>query len=387
VNPFFAGLTLMVTAESQSHPHRFISLDMLRGLLIALMALDHANFHIAQQHSPGEYWGGSFPAYQAALPFLTRFVTHFCAPGFFFLMGAGMALFLDSRQALGWSSCRIRGHFLVRGLMLVLLQGCLNLLGIWSTPSTSQPLWYVGVLAALGAGMVFCTPFLELKPSYLAGLALLFSLVMEILTPHPEMWGRAFDHPVGVLFIYGGGKGEFWVNYPLLAWMEVILAGMVFGSWLAKEPGKAFQRAGLAGMSFLIGFVILRLVNGFGNIRPYQTGSWMDFLNLVKYPPSMTFVLLTLGVNLILLWMFSRSAQHISASWNPLIVFGKVPLFSYLAHIGVYIFLGRLITPQGSSLGVMYLFWLLGLGILYWPARWYGRYKGARPPGSWVRFF
>ena len=77
---------------------RFFPIDALRGLLIILMALDHANFHIAQQHSSGEYWGGYFPVFETPLAFLTRFVTHFCAPGFFFLMGVGMILFQSSRR-------------------------------------------------------------------------------------------------------------------------------------------------------------------------------------------------------------------------------------------------------------------------------------------------
>jgi uncharacterized membrane protein len=369
----------MATGDNKSLTPRYSPLDLLRGLLIILMALDHANFHIAQQHSSGEYWGGTFPAYHSSLPFLTRFVTHLCAPGFFFLMGAGMVLFLNSRQ--------IRSHFLVRGLTLILLQVCLNLAGIWTTASTTQPLWYVGVLAALGAGMILCIPFLELKPIYLVGLAALFFILMELLTPHLEMWGRAFENLPGVLFVYGGGKGEFWVNYPLFAWVEVILFGMVFGIWMGKDPGKAYRRIGLIGLLFLLGFVILRLISGFGNIRPYHPGSWIDFLNLVKYPPSMTFVLLTLGLNLILMWLFSRRETIPVGSRNPLIVFGRVPLFSYLTHLTIYILLGRLITPQGSSLGVMYLFWLLGLVILYWPARWYGTYKRAQPAHSWARFF
>ena len=88
-------------AEKPVKPSRLLSLDGLRGLIMVLMALDHANHFIAQQHSPGEYWGGPFPAYRDVLPFLTRLVTHLCAPGFFFLMGVSMFLFANSRRKQG----------------------------------------------------------------------------------------------------------------------------------------------------------------------------------------------------------------------------------------------------------------------------------------------
>ena len=99
----------------RSEINRLLPLDALRGLIILFMALDHANYFIAQAHSSGEHWGGSFPGYQAALPFLTRLVTHICAPGFFFLMGAGMlpsqktaaSCLLDYASMLVHSDCEL----------------------------------------------------------------------------------------------------------------------------------------------------------------------------------------------------------------------------------------------------------------------------------------
>jgi len=91
---------------------RFLPLDALRGLLIVVIALDHTNFHIAQQHSSGEYWGGYFPGFQTPLHFVTRFVTHLCAPGFFFLRGVSMVLFQSSRRKDGWKESEIRWHLI-----------------------------------------------------------------------------------------------------------------------------------------------------------------------------------------------------------------------------------------------------------------------------------
>ena len=144
---------------------RLIPLDALRGLVMVLMALDHANHFIAQQHSPGEYWGGPFPAYHSALAFLTRLVTHLSAPGFFFLMGVGMVLFADSRRKRGWGEGAIVRHLLVRGGLLVVLQ----LLVVNRAWELSPGGWgldiYIGVLFALGGTMILGSALLWLRLS------------------------------------------------------------------------------------------------------------------------------------------------------------------------------------------------------------------------------
>ena len=366
---------------------RLLPLDALRGLLIVLMALDHANFHIGQQHSSGEYWGGNFPVFQTPLHFVTRFVTHPCAPGFFFLMGVGMVLFQSSRRKNGWKESEIRWHFITRGLVLIMVQLILDFLRIWSTSSSSSPLWYVGVLAALGAGMILCIPLLDLKPVILGVIAVWLFLVLEILTPSPLLWGRNFDQLAGVLLIYGGGSENFWVNYPLLAWVELIVCGIVFGRILLNDEEKAYRCTGRVGIMCLAGFGLLRGMNGFGTIRPLANDTWMGFLSVVKYPPSPAFVLLTMGINLLILWFFSRLWKNGISNWNPLVVFGRAPLFSYVVHILIYLLMGRLLVPQGTGLGIMYIFWLGGLALMYLPARWYGIFKAAQPSRSFVRLF
>lgn len=372
---------------STEKENRLLPLDLLRGLLIILMALDHANFHIAQQHSSGEYWGGYFPAFSSPVHFLTRFVTHFSAPGFFFLLGIGMVLFTSSRRNKGWKESEIRRHFLLRGLVLIALQIFLNYGQAWSVAGSSALLWYVGVLAALGFGMILCIPLLDLKPIFLAGISLGLFITMEVLTPGPGMWGRNFDNLAGTLLIYSGGQGEFWTNYPLLAWIELVVLGLLFGKWIRVDAKKTYQRGVWLGLAFLMGFILLRSINGFGNIRSLPIGNWMEFLGLVKYPPSMTFVMLTMGVNLILLELFSRIKMPGFRNRNPLLVFGRVPLFSYLAHIGVYVLMGRFLAPHGSGLGMMYALWLAGLAMLYFPALWYGQFKSRQSLRSWVRIF
>jgi len=377
-----------MTVDSHNQKeYRLLPFDLLRGLLMILMALDHANFHIAQQHSSGEYWGGHYPSFSTPMHFLVRFVTHLSAPGFFFTMGFGMVLFASSRRKKGWREPQIIGHFLSRGLILIALQIFLNYSQAWSVAGFSAPLWYVGVLAALGFGMILCIPLLRLKPLFLAGISLGFFIAMEVLTPDPGLWGRNFNNLVGTLLVYSGGTGEFWTNYPLLAWVELLVLGMLFGKWVQIDVKKAYQKGAWLGVIFLVIFVMVRLNNGFGNIRPLPVDNWMGFLSLVKYPPSMTFVLLTIGVNLILLWGFSWIKKPVIGDWNPVLVFGRVPLFFYISHIGLYFLMGRQLTSGGSSLAVMLALWFAGLIVLYFPARWYGLYKSRQPAKSWVRYF
>ncbi|MGD8864584.1 MAG: heparan-alpha-glucosaminide N-acetyltransferase domain-containing protein, partial [Anaerolineales bacterium] len=129
---------------------RIEPIDAFRGLIIILMALDHANYFIAQRHPSGEHWGGPFPSYDDPIAFLTRFVTHLSAPGFFFLMGMGMMLFAERRAGRGWPRQKIRRHLALRGLILIVLQFVI-VNPIWKISPIPFPDWYQGVLVALGA--------------------------------------------------------------------------------------------------------------------------------------------------------------------------------------------------------------------------------------------
>ena len=358
----------------ESANSRIFSLDALRGLIIILMALDHANHFVAQQHSTGEYWGGSFPHYGDALPFLTRLVTHLSAPGFFFLMGAGMLLFANSRRRQGWSEWAIVGHLLIRGGLLIGLQ-LLVVNRAWElSPGGWEPEAYIGVLFALGGTMILGSPLLWLKPQVLLPLTVLFVLAAELLIPAPGQWNQP-SSPLARLLLVPGGDLKLWVNYPVLPWLELVSFGVLFGHWLANDRRRAFERALKLGAVFLLVFLALRSLDGFGNIRPRAGDDWIDFLNVVKYPPSMAFTFLTMGINLILLWGFSQSGKIIETVSRPLVTFGREPLFMYLTHLALYMLAGKWLAPHGMSIPAMLPYWLIGLVILYPLALLYGRYK------------
>ena len=374
------------TRYSSYKTSRLLPLDALRGLIMVLMALDHANHFIAQRHSPGEYWGGRFPIYHDPLPFLTRLVTHLSAPGFFFLMGVGVVLFAHSRRKQGWSEWAIIRHFLIRGGLLIALQ-LLVVNRAWELSAGGWGLeLYIGVLFALGGTMILSSLLLWLKPKVLLALTAVLVLGTELLTPDPSLWNQMFSL-LNRLLLVPGGNLELWVNYPVLPWLELVTFGMVFGLWLVDDPRKAFQGALQFGAAFVLAFLVLRALDGFGNIRPRGGNTWMDFLNVVKYPPSITFNLLTMGINLIIIGLFAPAKVKLQQFLQPLVVFGRAPLFFYLTHLFLYAGLGLWLTSGGTGIPRMYPYWLLGLLILYPLCLWYGQLKHRQSASSILRFF
>ncbi|MCP4142196.1 MAG: DUF1624 domain-containing protein [Chloroflexi bacterium] len=355
--------------------------DALRGLIMILMALDHANHFIAQKHSSGEYWGGAFPKYHDALSFLTRWITHLSAPGFFFLMGMGMWIFSQTRQKQGWSKWQVIRHFLIRGSILIALQ-FLVVNPAWGLSSGGWALEkYVGVLFALGGTMILGTILFLIPTHYLLPLTLIFLFNNAFPPLDLSSWGENFESLQRLSYIPGGDL-SLWVNYPIFPWLPLVTLGMLFGDWLQSNKEKAYRLALWTGLLFLLLFIITRPLGNFWNIRPLPTENWTDFLSVVKYPPSLTFIFMTMGINLLLLWAFSRSNKIP----KPLIIFGKTPLFFYITHLYLYAVLGFCFAPDGTTIPKMLPFWLLGLAILYPLNLWYARFKEKESKNSVFKF-
>lgn len=364
---------------------RLLSIDALRGLIMILMALDHANLFVAHQHSTGEYWGGPFPQYDRVTPFLTRFVTHLAAPGFFLLMGVGMALLARRRTRQGWQRWRVSRHFLLRGALLVALQ----LLVINRAWALSPGGWaielYIGVFFALGWAMIIGSVLVWLRPAALVSLSLIFLMGTEYLTPDPVGWSGTFTTIERLLLVPGGDLG-LWVNYPILPWLELLFLGLALGHYIDIKPKVAIRRGLVLGGGCLLAFFLIRQFNGFGNIRPRTGEGWIEFLNPVKYPPSIAFTTLTTGLNLVLLWVFSRAEERSQPLVQGLAVFGRTPLFFYVVHLFLYAGLGRWLAPQGTTIARMLPVWVLGLLVLYPLCLWYGTVKQRQPAGSALRY-
>jgi uncharacterized membrane protein len=363
---------------------RIRAVDRLRGLVVVLMAMDHANYFVARAHSSGEYWGGSFPAYATAGAFLARLLTHPAAAGFFFLMGVSMTLYWSNRLEIGWTRAQIRRHFLFRGLVLIALQ-LLVINRVWELSPDGWGLTiYIGVLTALGAAMLVCTCLVGINSLFAVIPAVLLLIATELLCPPMQLWTTPF-HPLLRILLIPGGTRLLWVNYPLLPWLSLTLLGLAFGKWLQRDPQRVLRHCLWIGAGALLLFLLLRLGNGFGNIRPRSSNDWIGFLNVVKYPPSLTYILLTMGFNLVLLGLFSLIKDRRAWAGDPLLIFGRTPLFFYLLHLPLYAAAGYLFAPGGTSLTAMLLYWLLGLALLYPPCLGFWSWKRRSSSRSLLR--
>ncbi len=374
--------TLGTRAPALPATQRLLSLDQLRGLLMVLMALDHAVFFLTRLHKVGEFWGGPYPSYDSALPFLVRWVTHLSATGFSFLLGVGQGLGARSKRRQGWGWGPIIGQFALRALLLVAVQMVLVNRAWELSPSGWVVKWYFGVLFALGGGLLLSAPLAGLKPWVHWLLALAALLACAWFGPRPEDWQHYL--PVWRRFtLVPGGDQNLWVSFPAFSWLPPLLLGLAFAGWLEADAGRAMRRALILGLLFVAAFAGLRLADGFFNIRPARYRTWIDYFNVVKYPPSITFLLLTMGLDLLLLRLFHALRSLPLPRILP--AYGRAALFFYVAHLFLYMGLGHLVGRRGVSIDRMFLLWILGLALLYLPCLWYGRMRQRQPSGSLLR--
>jgi uncharacterized membrane protein len=374
---------------------RLLPLDALRGLIMVLMALDHASFFVAKIHSH-EFWGTAMPQYDSALPFLIRALTHLCAPGFFLLMGVGMAYFIADRLREGWGSWRIARFFLVRGILLIAFQRFLEnpawYLGSLGTaagafisrggpiPGGGAPVrFYLGVLYGLGStmvvwGLLFRLPSWVVMAISLAAIGVTQTVVSEFADP------RAFYPFYLRMLLIPGHTDEWMVFYPTIPWMGITGFGMVLGRLLQGHSSRVTRGLWISGAGALVLFVVIRLLDGFGNFHGAAPG-WIGFFNLTKYPPDLTFLLLTIGIDLLLLRSWMGLESRGPCGGRILAVFGRSPLFFYITHLYIYALMGWLV-PHGVGLVQMVPFWLAGLLLLYPLCLGYGRFKQGRPVDS-----
>ena len=379
---------------------RIVALDAHRGFIMVLMAIDHASYFIARVHS-AEFWGTALPVYSSVYWFWTRWITHLCAPGFFFLMGVGMMLFADARRKAGWEEGRITRFFIIRGLLLILMQlfvenpawilgnlmvspGVMVIRGGGVPGGGTKGMIYLGVLFALGGTMIFWAFIRRLSPWLIGMISLLAILVTQFVIPSSDHVTTLYS-PLLRLLVIPGHTNIWQIFYPVVPWLGVAGLGLLFGELLKRDTQQAGRVAIWTGLIFLVLFMFIRITRGFGNLNEVPEG-WMGFLNVTKYPPSLAFLTMTLGMNLLFIGMWRWVNPYLRSRYYPLLVFGRVALFFYLLHLWVYSLLG-LFFRGGSDLVTMYGLWLFGLVILYPFSYRYDRFKGHRLVTSPWRFF
>ena len=382
-----------VTEASISRP-RIDSIDLLRGLIMVIMALDHVRDHFSKATFDPTDLTQTTPGY-----FLTRWITHFCAPVFVLLAGTGARL---SRK--GGKSTRDLARFLwTRGLWLILLEFTIVRPG-WIFGSGAARVLWGEVLWAMGCSMVALAGLVFLPAGRIAVVGVVLLVGHNLLDPVDRMdlgaanWLWTALHRVGEFSL--AGFARFHVGYPLLAWIGVLACGYALGEVFLWETERRRRFLVRLGFSAITGFVLLRAARVYGDPEPWQREAndlftVFSFLNCTKYPPSVLFLLMTLGPSLLALAWFERAS--LPRAWRPLLVFGRVPLFYYLLHFTVIrggavaaglmarhaggrivdLQLGTHDHSSGFRLGLpgVYLVWVLVVLAIYPACRWFAEVK------------
>jgi len=313
-----------------------------------------------------------------------------------------MSLLADSRRKQGWSAGRISRFLFVRGLLLILVSQILEI-PAWLTalltgppemasgrgsaiPGMTQPLWIFTVMVGLGGSMIVSAAFIRYRSAVWAGLAACALLGTALSTPGPADFATPYSFLRTLLLVSRWSHG-IWVQYPIIPWFGIAALGVLFGHWIVNDRRAAFRSLPWIGMSALLVAICLRSYGGFGNIRPPRDGSWIEFLNFIKYPPALVFTLFMVGGNLLLLDLFARTRLGQSRLGKLLRVFGQAPLAYYLAHLWLFALVGALGFRHGTGYLVVYLIWAAGLIPLYFFTRWYRDFKMAKSADSFWRFF
>jgi uncharacterized membrane protein len=377
-------------------PERTRSIDLLRGIVMVLMVLDHArDFFVGIGAGPTDLATTTLPL------FFTRWVTHFCAPVFVLLAGVSAALYASKR---GLPAAR---HFLLtRGLWLIVLE--LTVVRFAWIPEPFYRFSLLQVIWVLGWAMVVLAGLSYLPRRAIVAVGALIVLGHNALDPLDRgnfgalepLWNLL--HERGVLTL--GGRKVF-VSYPVLPWLGVAALGFGLGGWYQRPAAERQRWLLRVGALLTLGFVLLRGLNVYGDPAPWAEqarGGWftlLSFLNCQKYPPSLAYLLMTLGPALMTLSLLERVA---SKSWQPLVTFGRVPLFFYVLHLYLLRFTAAPLAfarfgpsafkpPPGHAgspeypLWTAYLALIIALLLLYPASLWFARKKAeARSP--WLSY-
>ncbi|MHC8407652.1 DUF1624 domain-containing protein [Pseudomonas sp. TMB3-21] len=374
---------------------RLLSIDALRGMVILFMLLDHVRetFFLHRQVSDPMDIATTEPAL-----FFSRTLAHLCAPVFVLL--TGLSAWLYGEKYAGRSD--VCSFLFKRGLFLVVLEFTLvNLAWTFQLPPTViylQVIWAIGLSMMALALMVWLPRpiLLALSLAIIAGHNLLDAVHFPIESAMHVPW--AILHDRGWIDAVDGLRLR--TSYPVLPWIGVIGLGYAIGPWFgrAADAQTRQRRLLIAGVMGLIGFVALRLFNGYGE-APWHEGetavqTLMSFFNITKYPPSLLFVTLTLSVGCLLLLWFER--LHTTRWLRPLTVFGSAPMFFYLLHLYVLKVLYLIaVALAGPNQGILFGFdsivavWLTAILLtiaLYPPVKWFSALKARRRDLAWLKY-
>ncbi len=380
---------------------RITSIDVVRGIIMLIMALDHTRDFLLQNaltQNPTDLTT-TYPAL-----FFTRWITHLCAPTFVFL--SGVSAYISAKKLQNRQESK---RFLItRGLWLVFLEFTIISFGIWSDIGFHTSLFQV--IAAIGIGFILLSFLIGKSHKTALGLGSFIMIFYGLLALVPESGLRNALSPLFVLTVLPLGERLLILAYPIIPWWSIMLIGYGLGEYFLAEKTERIKFFIKMASGFLITFIVLRFINLYGDPVPWsvQTKPFftvLSFLNVSKNAPSLDFTLCMLGIAFILLWLTEIYGADKLKFFK---VFGSVPLFYYLIHWYVirtfliivflakgyhwndFIFneqtLGRPKNDDGLSLLQTYLAWFTLILIMYPLCKWYSNYKSKHPEKTWLRY-
>src|SRR5881396_2887006 len=389
-----APLSTHAAAAPITSTARVASIDLIRGAVMILMAIDHVRVY------SGLPAGGPYPGI-----FFTRWITHFCAPAFIFLAGTSAYFY-------GRKHTDLSRFLLVRGIWLVLLE--LTVLRVaWTFNFDFANYLLAGVIWVIGWCMIIMAAMVHAR-ARTVGIIGVAIIVLHNAVMAPLMRALPLGESWKVLYIgfFNGPLNgtPLIVLYSIIPWIGVMAAGYWFGTVLSLEPARRNRICLRLGLGATALFLVLRVVNSYGDPQPWSAAgrlpALLSFLNASKYPASLDFLLMTLGPTVALIPLLDRVRGRV-AQW--LTVFGRVPFFYYLLHIPLIHALALIVSqirtgsvdswlftnhpmanppaPEGYtwSLGLLYLVWAIAIVVLYFPSRWYADLK-ARRSDWWLKY-
>jgi uncharacterized membrane protein len=354
---------------------------------MVLMVIDHASMAFDGTHAPKDS-AMYADAATVALPageFLTRWITHLCAPTFVFLAGASLALSVERRVAKGTPAWDIDKSIMTRGAIIVLLD--------LTVVSLGSGRWTLQVLYAIGLSMI-CMAFLRrLSSGMLLVLGLGWMVLGEVIT------GWVWNPPgssskLAALFVATYGSDSINIKYPLFPWLAIMMVGWVFGRYAidfnVRKQGPSPRTIMIwAGVIAIVVFMFVRYLGGYGDMFLHRSdNSWQQWLHVSKYPPSLTFFGLELGILALALAFLRTLEPRIGLRPNGVfLVFGQTSMFFYLAHRLVFEVPATYFGLRGfGNLATTYLVWAAMLALLYPACLWYRGLKRAHPQ-SLLKYF
>jgi len=373
---------------------RVQSVDILRGIVMILMAIDHVRVY------SGIPAGGPTPGI-----FFTRWITHFCAPAFVFFAGTSALLYYLKINVKG----KLAKFLVTRGLLLVFLELTLIKL-FWCFNLNYAEFTLAGVIWMLGWCMVLLSLFVRLKPTTIGMIGLIIIFAQQVFHYVPNAFPMSARKAVGYFwgFFYPSSQDNMpgiAILYVLLPWLGVMMIGYAFGAILRMDPARVKKICMGVGLTSIAAFLIIGSILVFRTPDEQNRPFIMRLLNQQKYPPSQLYLLMTLGPVIALVPWAQRAKGWLIEICKTI---GRVPMFYYLLHI-LLIHVSALVVnlvltgsahqewyntapftqmpdDQHWSLGLLYLVYAIDLVILYFACRWYEKYKFSYPEIGWLKY-